>query len=327
MLSLLRSPSTGETCAVTIKTTRVGEPSSVEAWLTTPGVDWAYDKGMYRYYAGPVRRRTLDGCVAYAGGHDGRNWTTPDWLGCPTPKADPVEPSDEPFQAPKGGEDQTEPDDMAVPRPDDKADDPGIAGLDEVWPEDGATEVGEWDDREHPGSEEPGSEVSDEAILPLRGPGRTKLSFALYGRPGGRITCRFDGYRTRRAGRHEGIDLRRGVGSPVKALVAGRVTAVVRGALGRRARSTIAIYNSEFNRTVVYLHATPRAGLSKGDPIRRGERIGTESWRGVRSKRAAHTHVEMRLGRRTRAAVSMGERRLDNPSPTSFWRARGYDVR
>jgi hypothetical protein len=78
---LLYSPSTGYNCAVTIKTTKLGTPSSTEAWLLVQGGSWKHEKGNYEYYAGPVRSYAKDTCVAYAGGHDGTNWTS-GWLGC-----------------------------------------------------------------------------------------------------------------------------------------------------------------------------------------------------------------------------------------------------
>ena len=51
------------------------------------------------------------------------------------------------------------------------------------------------------------------------------------------------------------------------------------------------------------------------------------SWHGISSSSAAHTHVEMRLGRKELAAKSVDDSTPDNPNPTSFWNARGYDVR
>jgi murein DD-endopeptidase MepM/ murein hydrolase activator NlpD len=156
--------------------------------------------------------------------------------------------------------------------------------------------------------------------------GNTNLSRALYDLSGGRITCGFDGYTTT-PGRHEGIDIARGIGSPVHALVAGTVTNVVHGRNGSGGLSTIAIYNEKYDKTIVYLHSAPVSGLAKGDKVSRDEKIATEAWRGVSSSGSAHTHVEMRLGRRTLAAKSVGDPNLDNPNPGSFWRARGYNVR
>ncbi len=145
----------------------------------------------------------------------------------------------------------------------------------------------------------------------------------------GRLTASFDGYVTT-VGRHEGIDFARSFGSPVRALVEGEVINVARGALGRRCKcsiSTIAIYNATYNKTIIYLHAAPRAKLSVGQSISRGEQIATESWRGVTKESSAHTHVEMRSGRTLLAAKSVNDPVLENNNPTKFWNSLGYNVR
>ncbi|NJP95511.1 peptidoglycan DD-metalloendopeptidase family protein [Nonomuraea sp. FMUSA5-5] len=154
---------------------------------------------------------------------------------------------------------------------------------------------------------------------------RSNMSYSLY-TASGTITCGFDGY-TSTEGRHEGIDIARGVGSNVHALVAGEVINVVRGATGRANLSTIAIYNAAANKTVIYLHSAPLSSLRVGQQVTRGQVIATESWHGVSSRASAHTHVEMRPGRQTRAAKSVGDPHLDNPNPTSFWNSQGYNVR
>lgn len=154
----------------------------------------------------------------------------------------------------------------------------------------------------------------------------TAMSYSLYKLSGGRVTAGFDGYRTT-PGRHEGIDIARGIGSPVRALTSGEVVNVARGYRGSGGLSTIAIYNRTYDKTVIYLHALPLDRVSVGDRVGVGEQIGAESWRGLSSSSAAHTHVEMRLGRRTLAAKSVNDWTLENPDPTSFWNARGYSVR
>jgi murein DD-endopeptidase MepM/ murein hydrolase activator NlpD len=154
---------------------------------------------------------------------------------------------------------------------------------------------------------------------------RTNMSYSLYAASGGSITCGFDGYTTT-PGRHEGIDIARSIGSDVHALVSGVVTYVASGSTGSGGLSTIAVYNSAADKTVIYLHSAPRSAVSVGDQISRGEVIADESWHGVSSSSAAHTHVEMRLGRQTHAAVSVGDPVLDNPNPTSFWNSQGYNV-
>ncbi|GLW30057.1 peptidase inhibitor family I36 protein [Actinoplanes regularis] len=153
---------------------------------------------------------------------------------------------------------------------------------------------------------------------------RTNLSYALYQTSGGSVTCGFDGYTTT-PGRHEGIDIARSVGSDVHALVAGTVTYVAQGSTGSGGLSTIAVYNSSLNKTVIYLHTAPRSGVSVGDSISRGQIIADESWHGVSSSSAAHTHVEVRNGRQTHASLSVNDPTLDNPDPTSFWNSQGYN--
>ncbi|MEU7900762.1 peptidase inhibitor family I36 protein [Nonomuraea sp. NPDC049152] len=154
---------------------------------------------------------------------------------------------------------------------------------------------------------------------------RSNMSFSLY-TASGTITCGFDGY-TSTSGRHEGIDIARGVGSNVHNLVAGQVINVARGYTGRAGLSTIAIYNAALNKTVIYLHSAPLSSLRVGQQVSRGQIIATESWHGVSSRSSAHTHVEMRPGRYTRAAKSVGDPHLENPNPTSFWNSQGYSIR
>ncbi|MFB4308535.1 peptidase inhibitor family I36 protein [Actinomadura sp. GTD37] len=154
---------------------------------------------------------------------------------------------------------------------------------------------------------------------------RTKMTTGLYKASGGRITCGFDGYTTT-PGRHEGIDIARGIGSDVHALVSGKVIYIARGANGSGGLSTISVYNSSLNKTVIYLHSAPRSSLSVGQSISKGAVIADEAWRGVSSSSGAHTHVEMRLGKQTHAAKSVGDSHLDNPNPTSFWHSQGYNI-
>ncbi len=160
--------------------------------------------------------------------------------------------------------------------------------------------------------------------------GRTHLSKGLYRAYGGNITAGFDGYKYIN-GRHEGIDIRKGLGSPVRALVPGQVVNVVRGYRGGSGLSTIAIYNSGLNKTVIYLHAAPLSSLVKGQIVTKGQQIGVEDYRGISDANAYHTHVEMRLGNRTNAAVSVGSstagQTLENPDPTTFWNSQGYEER
>jgi murein DD-endopeptidase MepM/ murein hydrolase activator NlpD len=152
-----------------------------------------------------------------------------------------------------------------------------------------------------------------------------KMSYATYKATGGRLTAGFDGYRNT-PGRHEGIDFARSTGSKVYNLVPGVITYVAEGHTGGSGLSTISVYNASLNRTVIYLHTDPVNGLRVGQSIAKGQHIAYESWRGVSSSSSAHTHIEMRLGKQTHAAKSVGDPVLQNPNPTSFWNARGYIV-
>ncbi len=152
----------------------------------------------------------------------------------------------------------------------------------------------------------------------------TTISYSLYKMIGGAITCKFDGY-VNTPGRHEGIDIARGIESPVKALVPGKVVRLTRGYVGSGGLSQIAVYNASLDKTIVYLHTKPLDSLAVGQTVSRGQQIAVESWRGVSSSGAAHTHVEMRLGYQTSAAKSVNDWTLENPNPTTFWASQGYD--
>lgn len=152
------------------------------------------------------------------------------------------------------------------------------------------------------------------------------MSYALYQSSGGRISCGFDGY-VKTSGRHEGIDFVKSLGSPVYSLTDGVITRVIEGSRGSNGLSTIAIYNKSTQKTVIYLHSDPLNSLAVGQEITRGQLIAYEDWRGVSSANSAHTHVEVREGLRTGAAKSVGDSKLDNANPTSFWNGQGYQVK
>lgn len=143
---------------------------------------------------------------------------------------------------------------------------------------------------------------------------------------GSKITCGFDGY-VNTKGRHEGIDFKYGNGKPVYSLTDGVITRVTNGYNGSSGLSTIAIYDSANNKTVVYLHSQPLSSLKVNKKVSRGEQIATESWRGISSASAGHTHVEVRNGRATAAAKSVNDYTLENPNPASYWKSLGYDVK
>ena len=131
----------------------------------------------------------------------------------------------------------------------------------------------------------------------------------LYAGEGGHMSCDFDGYVTT-SGRHEGIDFARTYGARIHSISSGTVTRVTNSS----DLSTLAIYDASNNKTVVYLHG--HYDVSVGDTISQGQYIGTEAKNGASS---AHTHVEVRNGKKTSAAVSVGDPVLDNPNPYSYW--------
>ena len=155
---------------------------------------------------------------------------------------------------------------------------------------------------------------------------RKNLSTALYNSSSAYISCGFDGYKST-SGRHEGIDIKYKNGASVFSLTDGIIVRVVYGSNGSRGLSTIAIYNAAKNKTIIYLHTAPVYGLRAGQTIRKGQKIATESWRGISSSSSAHTHVEVRNGKKGYAAKSVKDPVLDNSNPTSFWNSMGYNVR
>jgi murein DD-endopeptidase MepM/ murein hydrolase activator NlpD len=159
----------------------------------------------------------------------------------------------------------------------------------------------------------------------VSGNARDNLEYGLYHSGSAHVTAYYDGY-VSTSGRHEGIDIARGVGYSVYSLISGVVTRKTEGSRGSGGLSTLAIYNSGLNKTVVYLHLNPSNGLSVGESVSKGQSIGVEDWRGVSSSGASHTHFEMRNGRQTAAATSVGDPNLTNPNPTGFWAARGYNI-
>ena len=141
---------------------------------------------------------------------------------------------------------------------------------------------------------------------------KQRLLNAVYGRSGGRISCDFDGY-VNTKGRHEGIDMVLANGATVYSVISGVVTKV-----GGDRLNTVAIYDTERNKTVVYLHMNPIASLRVGQAITKGTVIGQQGSKGASS---SHVHIEVRDGKRTAAAVSVNDSRLDNSNPYSYWNA------
>lgn len=148
--------------------------------------------------------------------------------------------------------------------------------------------------------------------------GNTAMENVLYKTSSGAISAYFDGYLSQ-SGRHEGIDFTRGSGVPVYSVLSGKVISKVEGSTN--SLSTISIYNSSLNTSIIYLHTDPQ--VSVGQNISKGQKIAVED---NRAGGAAHTHVEMRPGRQTHASKSVDDPVLNNPIPTSFWMARGYNI-
>lgn len=137
---------------------------------------------------------------------------------------------------------------------------------------------------------------------------RQKLMYAVFKNNGARITCDFDGYQNI-SGRHEGIDMVLSHRAPVYAAISGIVTRA------GGSYNTVAIYDQNNNKTVVYLHfdsITVRAGQY----VNKGDHIG---YQGSTGASASHVHIEVRNGRREAAAKSVNDPTLDNPNPYDYW--------
>lgn len=92
------------------------------------------------------------------------------------------------------------------------------------------------------------------------------------------------------SGIHEGIDFIAGRGQAIYSILDGEV---LRAGYGKD--GTIAIYNEQYNATILYLHTTD-VEVKRGDLIAAGVLIGYEGSRGAGD---FYTHVEVRFGRRT----------------------------
>ena len=92
------------------------------------------------------------------------------------------------------------------------------------------------------------------------------------------------------SGIHEGVDFIAARGQPIHAIIGGEVLRA-----GHGKDNTIAIYNADYNVTVIYLH-TVDVKVSAGERVAAGTHISHEGNRGSGSP---YTHVEVRFGRRT----------------------------
>lgn len=143
---------------------------------------------------------------------------------------------------------------------------------------------------------------------------QSKLVDILYGDGGGYVSCDFDGYTTT-SGRHEGIDFIRYKDAPVHSLINGTVIRVYNSS-SSSTLSTLAIYDEQNNKSVIYLH-TANICVSVGDSVSQGQLVAYESDRGISG--VPHTHVEVRDGRQGYASKSVNDPVLDNPNPYPYW--------
>lgn len=133
----------------------------------------------------------------------------------------------------------------------------------------------------------------------------------LYGGSGGYVSCDFDGY-VKTPGRHEGIDFAKGAGATVYSLIDGTVIRAYDPGSGL---STISIYDSVHDKSVIYLHTSGHK-VSTGQTVTKGQAIAIESNRGASS---AHTHVEVRSGSQQYASKSTDDPVLNNENPYPYW--------
>lgn len=74
---LLYNSGTGNNCVVTLKSTNLGTPTAVSAFLEPEGSSRTTDSGSYSYYAGPVKRSAPGTCVKWGGSVGGTSYTSP----------------------------------------------------------------------------------------------------------------------------------------------------------------------------------------------------------------------------------------------------------
>ena len=121
---------------------------------------------------------------------------------------------------------------------------------------------------------------------------------ALYGEDAGEVSMFYGQYCERRGdgrgrtgftGVHEGIDFTNAPEAPLYAILGGEVTRA------GDSNGTVAVYNAEYDVTVLYLHCEEIA-VRRGDMIEAGAYIAVE---GNKGSGGTYTHVEMRYGRHT----------------------------
>ena len=94
-------------------------------------------------------------------------------------------------------------------------------------------------------------------------------------------------------GIHEGIDFVNIKGAPLYAILGGEVTR------GTDKNGTVAIYNAEYDITLLYLHCE-NSIVRRGDTVEAGAMIAKEGKKNIKGGDKTHyTHVELRKGRHT----------------------------
>ncbi|MGW2095036.1 M23 family metallopeptidase [Promicromonospora sukumoe] len=74
---LLYNSGNGNNCVVTLKSTNLGTPSAVSAFLEPQGASRTTDSGSFGYYAGPVKRSAPGICVKWGGSVGSTSYTSP----------------------------------------------------------------------------------------------------------------------------------------------------------------------------------------------------------------------------------------------------------
>ncbi|MBQ4263998.1 MAG: M23 family metallopeptidase [Clostridia bacterium] len=124
------------------------------------------------------------------------------------------------------------------------------------------------------------------------------MRVALYGEDAGEVSMFYAQYcerqgdgrgRTGFTGVHEGIDFTNYPEAPLYAILGGEVTRA------GDSNGTVAIYNAEYDVTVLYLHCED-IEVRRGDVVEAGAYIAVE---GKKGSGGTYTHVEMRNGRHT----------------------------
>jgi hypothetical protein len=74
---LLYNAGNGDNCVATLKSTSLGSPTAVSAFLEPQGGTRTTDQGSYDYYAGPVKKHAPGVCVKWGGSVGSSSYTSP----------------------------------------------------------------------------------------------------------------------------------------------------------------------------------------------------------------------------------------------------------